>query len=340
MGEITIKHLAEKLSLSTATISKALQDSHEISAATKNRVLSLANLLNYRPNPFASGLRQHKSKTIAVILPEIADNFFAQAINGIEEIAREKGYHLLIYITHESSEREAFFVNDLLSRHVDGALISLSNDTADFSHLDKLQKMLPTVFFDRTYDGSLLHVTNNDYESCFNATEHLIQSGCKRIGFLSALQNLKTGHQRLNGYADALAQYFIPFDDALVVNSDNCKNGNYSAIKRLLLNSRPDGLVSSVEKLVKVCYSICDELKLHIPGDLKIISFSNLDTASLLQPPLSTITQHAFEIGGEAATMLLRVLKNSNYQPDNKVIDAVLVKRHSTFDEVYNLIPV
>ncbi|GGH03890.1 LacI family DNA-binding transcriptional regulator [Mucilaginibacter phyllosphaerae] len=330
MGEITIKQLAQILKVSTATVSKALRDSHEIGAATKKRVQDLAKSLNYSPNPFASGLRRHKSNTIAVILPEIANNFFAQAVNGIDEVAREKGYHLLIYLSHDSSEREAFFLNDLLSRRVDGLLMSISFDASDFTHLDAIQQKLPTVFFDRTYEGSLLHVTNNDFESAFDATRHLYECGCRNIAFLSAFQTLKTGDQRFKGYLSALKHCGLPFKDELIVHCNNNKNDSYTRIRELMTEIKPDGIVSSIEKLAKQCYYVCNELEINIPGDVKIVSYSNLDSASLLNPPLTTITQQAFEMGKEAATILFKVLKNSNYKADSKILNAELIKRRST----------
>ncbi|MBD1393402.1 LacI family DNA-binding transcriptional regulator [Mucilaginibacter glaciei] len=330
MGEITIKHLAETLNVSTATISKALRDSHEISNSTKARVFELAKSLNYRPNPFASGLRRQKSNTIAVILPEIADNFFGQAINGIEEAARQKGYHLLIYLSHDSSEREAFFINDVLGRCVDGLLISISFDGANFSHLDEIQQKLPTVFFDRTYEGSLLHVTNNDYDSAFEATKHLLDGGCRNVAYLAALQTLDNGNQRFKGYLGALQQFGVPFRQELVVDCTNNRDDNYAKLFHLVKNVKPDGIVSSIEKLAKICYHICNDLGVDIPGDIKIISFSNLDCAALLNPSLTTITQQAFEMGKEAATMLFKVLKNSNYEAESKVVKAQLFKRMST----------
>ncbi|MEO7215429.1 LacI family DNA-binding transcriptional regulator [Mucilaginibacter sp.] len=330
MGEITIRQLAETLKLSTATVSKALQNSHEISEATKGRVFELAKSLNYRPNPFARGLRRHKSNTIAVILPEIADNFFAQAINGIEEMARQQGYHLIIYLSHDSSEREAFFINDLLGRYVDGLLISVSFDGIDFTHLDEIQGKLPTVFFDRTYSGSLLHVTNNDFESAYQATKHLFECGCRQISFLSILQGLEVGNQRLQGYLSALQDCGLMLNPSLIINCSNNKDDNQAKLQHLMKVIKPDGIVSSVEKLAKLCYYTCNDLGITIPGDVKIVSFSNLDSASLLNPSLTTITQPAYEIGKQAATMLFKVLKNNNYEAENMVLRSELIKRQST----------
>jgi LacI family transcriptional regulator len=154
MQSVDLKKLAQLLNLSVSTVSKALRDSYDISKETKERVIALANKLNYQPNPHASSLRRHKSKTIAVILPEIANNFFSLAINGIESIAQEKGYHVLIYISHEDVEKEIAFSKLLHNGRVDGVIISLSGTTKNPDHLKELQERgVPIVFFDRVYEN-------------------------------------------------------------------------------------------------------------------------------------------------------------------------------------------
>jgi len=332
MSNITIKGLALELNLSAATVSRALSDSYEISAATKQRVWDLAKKLNYEPNPSASTLRSHKSKTLAVIIPEIANNFFSQAINGIEEISRQHGYHVLIYQTHDNSETEAAFIKSLLSGRVDGVLISVSSETDNNDHFTELNKNIHVVFFDRTLeDIDAIKITTDDYESAYIATEHLIECGCKKIGYLSALNNLSAGKKRLSGYADALASHHVVYDKNLVINCDNNENQNYSHIKDLLSQNKPDGIISAIEELVLPCYKICQDLHINIPHDLKIVSFSNLKTAPFLNPSLTTITQPAFEIGQAAATLLLKLLNKKQVDTNEAVIlKSTLIKRAST----------
>ncbi len=152
-----------------------------------------------------NSLRRQKSKTIAVIVPEIANNFFSLAINGIEEVARERDYHVLIYQTHESSEIEASFLMRLLSGRVDGILISLASEAVDKEHIKEVSEKLPIVFFDRVHDDiEGVKITTDDYESAYNAVQHLIENGCKKIGYLLALNTLSTGKKRMQGYLDAL----------------------------------------------------------------------------------------------------------------------------------------
>lgn len=332
MGEINIKKLACELNLSAATVSRALRDSHEISSETKTRVLEMAKKLNYEPNPFASNLRGQKSKTIAVIVPEIANNFFSLAINGIEDVARERGYHVLIYQTHESSEIETSFLMRLLSGRVDGILISLACETVDKEHLRKVSDQLPVVFFDRVYDDiEGVKITTDDYESAYNSVQHLVENGCKKIGYLLALNTLSTGKKRLQGYLDALKYNHFPDDKKLIMESGSNSDENYALIKNLIAEQKPDGILSSIEDLAMPCYYACRELKLNIPSDLKLISFSNLAHAELLNPSLTTINQPAFEIGVEAAGILFKIFNKRWYEPNETIVlKSNLIKREST----------
>lgn len=332
MGEINIKMLARELNLSAATVSRALRDSYEISSETKARVLELAKKLNYEPNPFASGLRRKKSKTIAVIVPEIANNFFSLAINGIEEVARELDYHVLIYQTHESSAIETSFIMRLLGGRVDGILISLASDAVDKEHIKSVSDQLPMVFFDRAHDDiEGVKITTDDYESAYNGVQHLIETGCKKIGYLSALNTLSTGKNRLQGYLDALKDNGFTNEQELIIMSGENMDQNRSIIHKFIAEQKPDGILSSIEELAMPCYYACKELKLKIPDDLKIISFSNMEHAGLLNPSLTTIYQPAFEIGVEAAGILFKIFNKRWFEPNETIVlKSTLIKREST----------
>lgn len=331
-GTVTVKTLAQELNISIATVSKALNDSYEISHETKQKVWDLAKKLKYERNPSASNLRSNKTKTIAVIVPEIANNFFSLAINGIEEIARKRDYHVLIYQTHENSEIEIAFTDSLLSGRVDGILISVASSTVNSEHFRELVKRIPVVFFDRTIeDIDAVKITTDDYESAYNATEHLIENGCKKIAYLCALNNLTTGKKRLSGYQEALKAHDLAFNNHLIVNYDNNIDTNYENIRNLITKQKPDAIISSIEELALPCYYVCRSLNLTIPKDLKIISFSNLGTAPLLNPSLTTITQPAFEIGREAAGFLFKILDNKPFDTDEiPILKSVLIKRESS----------
>lgn len=334
MEQVNIKKLAQLLNLSIATVSKALRDSHDISRETKDKVMSLAKELNYQPNAHASSLRKHNSNTIAVIIPEIDNNFFTLAINGIESVAHEKGYHVIIYLSHEDFAREVSFTRHLHSGRADGVLISVASTTTDYAHLHELQnKGLPIVFFDRVCENfKTVKVTTDDYQSSYLATRHLIEQGCKRIAHLAISQSLSIGSKRAKGYLQALQDHNIQTGEALLVECVNDREQNTAIIKELLQQQKPDAIFAAVERYAILCYELCETLGLNIPNDVKIIGFSNLQTASLLNPSLSTITQPAFDIGREAAAMLLKKLEKKNFQlPDESiVIQSQLIPRRST----------
>ena len=332
---MNLKQIAEELHLSFSTVSKALRDSHEISESTKKLVHAKAKELNYQVNPFASSLRKQKSKTIAVIIPEVVNDFFGPVINGIESIAQEKGYHVLIYLTHEDMKKEVAITKILQSGRVDGVLISISEQTSDAIHLEELkEKEIPLVFFDRVVEHiDAPKVTTDDYNSGCNATEHLIENGCRQIGFLSISQSLSISKKRINGYMDALKKHNINLDNSLVVNCNGNDKENKELIRQLLKKKkRPDGIFASVEKLAIDTYEVCEELNLRIPEDVKIICFSNLKTAGLLNPSMTTITQPAYEIGREAAAILFKLVekKGHHFLLEKTVIDSRLIERNST----------
>ncbi len=280
MANTTIKKLAHELNLSVGTVSKALKDSHEISIETKRKVHELVNKLNYVPNPYASSLRKRKSKTIAVVLPEVADSFFSLAINGIEAVAQDKGYHVLIYLTHENFSKEQNILKDFTSGRVDGILISVSRETTQGNHICDVQTLgIPVVFFDRVCD-EVVETKENGVVFCTNNEAY-----------------------------------------------------NYNAIKNLMSNKdHPDGLIASVEKLTITVYHVCNDLNLQIPQDVKVISFSNLSSALILNPSLTTITQPAFEMGEAAASLLFNALEKRNFilKGENIILPSVLNIRNST----------
>src|SRR6195952_3605908 len=269
MDNINLKILAKKLKVSTSTVSRAFNGSSDINKDTRERILAYAKEHNFLPNHYASNLRDRKSKTLAVIVPEIVDDFFAQAINGIEEVARKKGFHILLYRTDDVFEKEVSFVNFLDNGKVDGIIMSVSGEANDHNYLKKLeQKKIPVVFFDRVYeDIDDAKVTTNDYEASFAATEHLIETGCKKIAYLVINKSISIGKVRMQGYIDALEKYGIPFDDELVIDCSQEEKINYSIIKNVLETIKPDGIFCSVERLAFATYYVCNDMNISIPKD-------------------------------------------------------------------------
>ncbi|MBB3054561.1 LacI family DNA-binding transcriptional regulator [Mucilaginibacter gotjawali] len=334
MDNINIKILAKKLNISTSTISRAFNGSPDINKDTKERILAFAKEHNFLPNHYASNLRDKKSRTLAVIVPEIANDFFAQAINGIEEIARKKGFYILLYRTDDVFEKEVSFINYLNNGKVDGIIMSVSGEANDHNYLRQLeQKNIPVVFFDRVYeDIEAAKVITNDYDSSFAATEHLIDTGCKRIAYLVVNKSISIGKVRMQGYIDALQKHGIPFNDELVIDCSNDEKVNYGILKKVLEELKPDGIFSSVERLAFATYYVCHDLNIDIPRDLKVISFSSLHIAPLLNPPLSTITQPAFELGSKAASLLFDELESKGLpiQKKQHVLKSKLYIRKSS----------
>ncbi len=335
MQKIGLKQLAKELGVSVSTVSKALRGSYEISSDTKTKVQEMAETLGYRASPYAGHLRNQRSKTIAIIIPEMTNNFFVQAITGAESVVREKGYHTLVYATHDDYDKEVSITKHLQSGRVDGVIMSISESTKNYSHLNELIDFnIPIVFFDNIcHEIETAKVITNDFTSGFNATEHLIKRGCKDIAYLSMSEHLSTINKRKQGYLEALNKYDIKAEPGRIVKCGLDDAINYKIIKRLLSDKkRPLGIFASIESLALTAYQVCNDMKINIPGQLKIISFSNLKIAGLLNPSLSTITQPALEMGKQAAAVLCKHLdkKRKDIPNENIVIKSELVIRDST----------
>ncbi|MGE7777788.1 LacI family DNA-binding transcriptional regulator [Chitinophaga sp. NPDC101104] len=332
MQQITIKALARELQLSVSTISKALRDSHEISEATKRRVLQLAARLDYKPNPYASSLRGRKSRNIGIVIPEVADSFFSLAINGIAAVAKEKGYHSIICLTHEDYKDEQAILKDFQSGRVDGVLMSVSGTTENGAHIRALMDQgVPVVLFDRVLpDVPAPKVVTDDAASAGNATRLLLKNGCRQVAFLGLSPQLSISADRLSGYESALREAGHRPLAKNVLCCDADARRNLLAIKRLLRRKdRPDGIVAAVEKLAPLVYQACNELSLRIPQDVKVICFSNLEIAGMLQPSLSTVTQPAFEMGAKAAGLLIKLMAGKRVEME-VVVGSGVVGRGSS----------
>jgi|SRR5450432_296499 len=332
---MNLKELAQELNLSFSTVSKALRDSHEISTITKNRVQAKAKECNYQVNLLASSFRKQKTKTIALIIPEVVNDFFGPVINGIESVAQEKGYHVLIYMTHEDRQKEIEMFKLLQNGRVDGIMLSLSEQTCDISHLRELKERgVPLILFDRITDLlDVKTVTTDNQDGGRNATEHLIQNGCRRIAFLGISESLSVSTGRRSGYLQALEGQRMEIEEDLILCCDGNDQKNKEMIRKLLNNKeRPDGIFASVESLAISTYEVCNELGITIPTDLKVIAFSNSSLAALLNPSLTAITQPAFDMGREAADILLQLIEKKEffYHKNRTVLKSKLIVRDST----------
>jgi LacI family transcriptional regulator len=332
-NKATMKTLSKVLNLSTATISKALRDSYEISSETKARVVEVARQYNYVPNPHASSLRKQSSNTIAIVLPEIADSFFSQAINGIESVVGENKYHALIYLTHESCEREAHMFSELAGGRVDGILMSVASNTKDTGHIKHLQQTgIPIVFFDRVCDdvpGAT--IITDDLHSAYTATCHLIDQGCKNISLITVEGYPSVFVTRQQGYLKALEERGISIRNVITCTNKYSRQ-NIDLIKQHIQDAQPDGFVLTVEHLATEAYLACTELEVNIPQQIKIVCFTNQVTAAILNPPLTTMQQPAFDIGKKAAELLFEHLDGKPILLENEhiVLPSALIARAST----------
>lgn len=333
---VTIKDIAKALNLSTSTVSRALRGSYEISAETKKQVLEYAEKINYRPNPIALSLKERRTRALGVVVSEIANNFFSQAINGIESIAYNCGYHVIIAQTHESAEREKVNVQHLASRGVDGLLVSLSSESVDLTHIRELHdKGLPIVFFDRVTDEVDTHkVVANNYQGAFHATEHLIYQGFRRIAHLTSSPYLSITRERLEGYRDALAKHGIPFADQLV---KYCSHGGMivdeieeAVIALFKGKTKPDAIFTAGDRITTVCLGVLKRMKTK--KDVGFTGFTNTHLADLFSPSLTVVRQPAFEIGQTATEFLIQIIESKRPVTDfeTRMLETELIIRESS----------
>lgn len=338
METITIKDIAKALNLSTSTVSRALRNSYEINPETKKLVMEYAERMNYRPNPIALSLKDSKSKSIGVIIPEIANHFFSQLINGIESIAYNLGYHVVIFQSHDSYEREVANTNYLVSRRVDGLLVSLASLTTNLVHFQELmEKGLPIVFLDRVPNDIETHkVVADNFTGSYEATEHLILSGRRRIAHLTSPIYLSITTERLAGYKKALEDYGIPFDESYVkycLYGGKIEAENEAAIEELLtLPEPPDAIFTASDRLTTGCMSVFQRKGIRVPDEVAIVGFTNISVANLLNPPLTTVMQPAMEMGQQAVELLIRLIEHpqQNDKFETRSLKTVVTIRESS----------
>ncbi|POY35836.1 LacI family transcriptional regulator [Solitalea longa] len=311
----TIKDIAKELGFSISTVSRALRDGYEISEETKKIVMDYAQKINYKPNPIALSLKERRTYSIGVIVCEVANNFFSQAINGVESIAYDKGYHVIISQSHDSFEREVINVKHLANRSVDGLLISMAAETTDYAHiLEMHNKGLPIVFFDRVIDEINTHkVTANNFQGSFDVTELLIKNGVKKIAHLGNAPHLSITKERMSGYKAALEKHGIAFNEEYV---QYCHHGGRKydeveeAVKQLVTGrDKPEAIFVSSDRLSVGCLSAIKKFN-PLSKDILIAGFSNSDVVELFDPSLTCVRQPAFEMGRLATDLLIQLIES------------------------------
>ncbi len=329
----TIKDIAKALGLSTSTVSRALRDSHEISTETKQLVLEYATRINYHPNPIALSLKEKRSRSIGVIVAEIANSFFSQAINGIESVANDKGYNVIISQSHESYDKEVMTLQYLASRSIDGLLISVSTATKDLQHLKALHdRGFPIVFFDRIVEEINTHkVAVDNFRGAYDATMLLIRQGYQDIATITNSENLSITKERVAGYMEALSQKHIKPRKSLI---KYCFHGGMllseieDAVNQLLkIKPRPDAIFTGSDKLTTGCMRVLKSKGLRIPEDIALVGFSNSDIIELLDPPITVVRQPAFEMGQVATELLLQLIESKRpvHEFERKILATSLI---------------
>jgi DNA-binding LacI/PurR family transcriptional regulator len=332
-GQVTIIDIARELKISPSTVSKALKGHPDISSSTRKAVEELVERWQYRPSQIALSLQGGLSKTIGVIVPEIAHYFFSTVIGSIEDLAYDSGYHVMFCQSSELYEREVKAVNTLLACRVDGILVSVSKTTSDFSHFRKIQDNgTHLVFFDRICNEiDTDRVVVDDEEGAYEAVKHLISIGCKNIVHLSGPPNLQIGKNRTEGYLRALREFNIPFDENNLIKCDTGEDA--AEIVPLLLSRQnmPDGIFAvndltaagSMKKVLLLGY--------RVPEDVAVVGFTSGLNSDLTSPTLTSVKQNGNLIGREAVRMLIdRIEKKINIPSQTKIIKTELLIKGST----------
>lgn len=330
----TIYDIAKELNITVSTVSRALSGFPAISDATKKAVIETAKKLNYSPNRLASALKSGKTHIIGVIVPSVQAHFFASIIHSIEEGLKDSGYRIILYQSNESVENEINGVRTLLEAQVDGIMASLSLETQDVSHFAEIVKQnKPLVLFDRVNPAlKVPTVTLDDFGAGYLATQHLIDQGYKKIAFITTVHQIKIFNDRLKGYKAALEANSLPvLEENIIYGGLSIKDGRFGAGKLLRGKHKPDAIIAGddftalgvIKKLKEV-----DET----PPQIGVIGFANEAFSAYITPNLSTIDQHANQMGSECAKMFLKMIAEENpYQNiDHVVLNPTVVERQST----------
>ena len=344
MVEVTLKKIAEELGISVTTVSKALKNYKDVSPKTKEAVTNLAKKLNYQPNSFAVNLRTKESKTIGLIIPEIVHHFFSNIVNAIIEKAEKEGYLVIILQSNESEKLEKKQIDLLISKRVDGILMSLSNNTKNLDHLKKvIDHNIPLVLFDKiskVIDCSKVII--NDRSAGYAATEHLIKSGCKKIVHFRGPLNPQGSIDRFLGYKKALEDNQLTFDKSLVYTCEKVSfDEGYKFAKKIhTIHKDVDGIFAITDLVGIGAVAYFNEVGIKIPKQIAIIGFSNWFMASVISPSLSTVDQPGFEMGKKALKLLLKEIKaakdGDQINHETIILPTNIIKRNSTASELLN----
>ena len=328
----SLKDLADKLGVSIATVSRALRNSHEVGEEMTQKVKKLAKELNYRPNPFAQSLRKEAPRVIGVIVPNLVTHYYAAVLDGIEDYASKLGYSVISSNSHEDHEREAQALDNFLNMHVEGIIACLAQDTTDYSHFEQLHKMgVPLVFFARCcLEDMFSQVVGNGDVAAQEATQHMIETGSRRVAFIGGPNHLDMVRRRKHGYLEALRENRIPIDRNLVVCDKIDFDVARNATLRLLEGENPPDAILAFNDIIT--YAAFDAIKskgLRIPEDVAIIGFTDGDTAAFVTPRLTAIMDQAHVQGTKACQLLMKSI-NGDEKIYKEVVPMILKIRESS----------
>jgi LacI family transcriptional regulator len=310
--EITIYDIANHLGIAPSTVSRALNDNPTISVLTRKKIKALAEKLGYQHNLFARNLRMQKTHTIGVIFHELNSYFITSVLAGIEKVATEAKYNLIIVHSGESAKLEVVNANNLFHKRVDGVIASLSFDTEDLFHFKQFKnKNIPVVFFDRVFEkDEAAKVIINNFQAGYDATTHLISQGCKRIAHITSSLKRNVYSERKNGYKQALEDHKLKYDEKLlIVDGFKEEDATRSAKRILAMKTLPDGIFITNDFCAAVVMQILKDAGIRIPQDIAIVGFNNDSIGKVISPKLTTINYPGFEMGQVAARTLINHLK-------------------------------
>ncbi|MEG0850802.1 LacI family DNA-binding transcriptional regulator [Flavobacterium plurextorum] len=336
-AKATLKQIAKELGVSVSTVSKALNDSPEISEQTKVKIKEYAKLKNYKPNVIGLNLKNRKTKTIGVIIPNILNSFFAKVFSGIEKVADKKGYNVITCISNESLEKEVHTLEMLSNGTIDGFILSVSEEAQklqDYNHFSAIiNDGTPIVMFDRIADEvECDKVVVDDFDSALNSTQHLINLGCKNIALISSVDNLSVGKLRADGYLKALKDNNIPVNEKIILRTDS--EEDMKAKIDAIFENKIDAIFALDENDSVAALRVSLKKGYKVPEDISIIGFADGILASRrLSPSLTTVSQHGIEIGEVAAKRLIQRLEEPEGETSDYetiVIKTKLKEREST----------
>lgn len=336
--KVTLKQIAKELDVSISTVSKSLRDSPEISEDTRQKVQAFAKLYNYKPNNIALSLKNKKTKTICIIIPEIIHHFFATVISGVEHVANENGYNVLVCLSDESFDKEVINMEMLAGGSIDGFIMSLSKETQqrrDFHHITEvINQGMPVVMFDRVTNDILCDkVIIDDNLAAYNATRFFINKGYKKIALITTVDYVSVGKLRTDGYTKAMMDHDLKVDPNLILKIEDTDNFD-AQIEALIRNQKPEAIFAVNEIFAVTAIKIAGKLGLKIPTDISIIGFTDGIISKYSTPSISTVSQNGVKMGEKAAKMLIDRLENEEMEIEEhyktEVIETALVEREST----------